>query len=241
MFFWHSAHSALRNAWDLLNRSSSTYVRFLSTSVQRAQGQEGCPAGARWPKMTDPLGRSSPGEINELLIWQQPHPLVFAEYEFRAPRSAPDARATLEKWRDVVRATADGVAIFAKQNERTGFFDLGPLIYVVSEDTSPNVAHNPAIEPPTSGSGWTTRALGWRGLQERFRRRGGRCADGLYAVYEGIPTDFWDTPTHTNFNDHSALVGLYGWLSQTANVSVDLAKATAEKVWTHWNITHCRG
>ena len=42
--------------------------------------------------MTDLLGRSAPGEVNELLIWQQPHPLVFAEYAYRA---AP-ARATLD-------------------------------------------------------------------------------------------------------------------------------------------------
>jgi hypothetical protein len=29
--------------------------------------------------MTDPTGRSTTGEINSLLIWQQPHPLYFAE------------------------------------------------------------------------------------------------------------------------------------------------------------------
>ncbi len=33
--------------------------------------------------MTDPTGRSAPGEINELLIWEEVHPLVFAEYEVR--------------------------------------------------------------------------------------------------------------------------------------------------------------
>ena len=103
MFFWHSAHWALWNNWDLLDRASGTYSRFLPTSIERAHVQQHYSAGARWSKMTDPTGRSAPGEINELLIWQQPHPLVFAEYEYRATRS----RATLEKWRDVVRATAD--------------------------------------------------------------------------------------------------------------------------------------
>ena len=48
--------------------------------------------------------------------------------------------------------------------------------------------------------------------------------DGLYAVYEGIPSDFWDTPTYTSS------MGLYGWLVQTADVNLDIAKTIAEKV-----------
>ena len=62
---------------------------------------------------------------------------------------------------------------------------------------------------------------------------------GLYAVYEGIPEDFWDTAEFTN--DHPALVGLHGWLPRTADVQLDIAKATAEKVWTSWNISNCWG
>ena len=41
MFFWHSAHWALWNNWDLLNRASGTYARFLASSIARAQVQEG--------------------------------------------------------------------------------------------------------------------------------------------------------------------------------------------------------
>ncbi|KAI0365991.1 hypothetical protein BV20DRAFT_982235 [Pilatotrama ljubarskyi] len=244
MFFWHSAHWALWNNWDLLNRASSVYSRFLPTAIQRAQVQQGYPIGARWSKMTDPSGRSAPGEINELLIWEQPHPLVFAEYEYRATRS----RATLEKWRDVVHETADWMAVYARRNASTGLFDLGPPMYVVSEDTSPNATRNPAFELAywrfglEHASTWMER-LGeevpsaWTEVKENLAPL--PIEDGLYAVYEGIPSDFWDTPTYTN--DHPALVGLYGWLPQTANVSLDMAKATAEKVWTSWNISNCWG
>ncbi|KAH9849663.1 Six-hairpin glycosidase-like protein [Lenzites betulinus] len=244
MFFWHSAHWALWNNWDLLNRASSAYSRFLPTALERAQVQQGYPQGARWSKMTDPTGRSAPGEINELLIWEQPHPLVFAEYEYRATGS----RATLEKWRDVVHATADWMAVYAQRNTSTGFFDLGPPMYVVSEDTSPNVTRNPAFELAywrfglDHASTWMER-LGeavpsaWTEVKENLAPL--PIEGGLYAVYEGIPSDFWDTPTFTN--DHPALVGLYGWLPQTANVSLDMAKATAEIVWTSWNISNCWG
>lgn len=244
MFFWHSAHWALWNNWDLLNRASSVYSRFLPTAIQRAQVQQGYPTGARWSKMTDPAGRSAPGEINELLIWEQPHPLVFAEYEFRATGS----KATLEKWHDVVRATADWMAVYAHRNTSTGFFDLGPPMYVVSEDTSPNVTRNPAFELAywrfglDHASTWMVRMgeavpAAWTEVKDNLAPL--PIEDGLYAVYEGIPSDFWDTPTFTN--DHPAMVGLYGWLPQTANVSLPMAKATAEKIWTSWNISNCWG
>ncbi|KAI0635047.1 Six-hairpin glycosidase-like protein [Trametes polyzona] len=244
MFFWHSAHWALWNNWDLLDRASSVYSRFLPTAIQRAQVQQGYPTGARWSKMTDPSGRSAPGEINELLIWEQPHPLVFAEYEYRARRS----RATLEKWRDVVHATADWMAVYAHRNKSTGFFDLGPPMYVVSEDTSPNATRNPAFELAYWRFGLDRASIWMERLGEEVPPAWTEVRDnlaplpsegGLYAVYEGIPSDFWDTPTFTN--DHPALVGLYGWLPRTGNVSLAMAKATAEKVWTSWNISNCWG
>ncbi|CDO74394.1 hypothetical protein BN946_scf184392.g5 [Trametes cinnabarina] len=200
MFFWHSAHWALWNNWDLLERASSVYARFLPTAIERAQVQQGYPI------------------------------------------------ATLEKWREVVHATADWMSVFAHKNTSTGFFDLGPPMYVVSEDTNPNVTRNPAFELAywrfglDHASTWLTR-LGedvpalWTEVKENLAPL--PIENGLYAVYEGIPNDFWDTPTYTN--DHPALVGLYGWLPRTANVSTDMAKATAEKVWTSWNISNCWG
>lgn len=122
MVFWHMAHWALWNNWDLVSGAGNTYSKFLKTSLQRAQVQQGFHSGARWSKMTDPYGRSAPGEINELLIWQQPHPLVFAEYEYRATGS----RDTLTKWQDVVNETANWMADFAWFNTSTGVYDLGP-------------------------------------------------------------------------------------------------------------------
>ena len=251
MFFWHSAHWALWNNWDLLDRASGVYSRFLASSIQRAQVQEHYSEGARWSKMTDPSGRSAPGEINELLIWQQPHPLVFAEYEYRAAVRRGDASAaseTLARWPDVVHATADWMAAFARRNASTGAFDLGPPMYVVSEDTAPNATRNPAFELAywrfglARAAEWVTR-LGEE-VPAAWTEVGAGLAPlpvegGLYAVYEGIPEDFWDTPTYTN--DHPALVGLYGWLPQTPGVNLEVAKATAEKVWTHWNISNCWG
>ena len=69
--------------FPLFSRSlPSTYTTFLPSSLLRASSMGY--SGARWPKMTDPTGRSAPGEINSLLIWQQPHPMYFAEIEYRS-------------------------------------------------------------------------------------------------------------------------------------------------------------
>ncbi|KAF8066644.1 Six-hairpin glycosidase-like protein [Lyophyllum atratum] len=244
MYFWHSAHWALWNNWDLLRRSSSIYARFLDSSIKRAQAQQGWAAGARWPKMTDPPGRSAPGQINNLLIWQQPHPLIFAVYEYRAF----PVRETLEKWRDVVRETANWMAAFAWHNTTTGVYDIGPPMYVVSEDTSPNVTQNPALELAYwrlglgIASTWMTE-LGedvpgeWTTVASKLAQL--PVDNGTYAVYEGIESNFWTDPEYTS--DHPALVGLHGWLPPTPGLNVMIAKATAEKVWTHWNITDCWG
>ncbi|THU93929.1 hypothetical protein K435DRAFT_967064 [Dendrothele bispora CBS 962.96] len=253
MYFWHSCHWALWNNWDLLSRSSSIYSRFLPSSLARAQIQQGWSSGARWPKMTDPSGRSSPGEINNLLIWQQPHPLMFATYELRSVSTDQEKKqAVLEKWEDVVRETANWMSAFAWWNESTSVYDLGPPMYVVSEDTSPNVTQNPAFELAYWKLGlgiaemWMNE-LGvdipsnWTDVKNNLAQLPLEQTDNgtFYKVYEGLEDDFWTDPEFTN--DHPALVGLYGWLPQTEDVDLSIAKATAEKVWVNWNISNCWG
>ncbi|KAJ3970382.1 Six-hairpin glycosidase-like protein [Lentinula raphanica] len=243
-YFWHCAHWALWNNWDLLHRSSGVYDRFLETSLIRAQVQQGWPTGARWPKMTDPSGRSSPGEINNLLIWEQPHPLVFAEYEYRAFPS----NATLFKWSQVLRATADWMSVFAWHNDSTEVYDLGPPMYVVAEDTAPNVTINPAFELAYwrlglgLAEGWMERMgeevpRNWSVVRENLAPL--PVENGTYAVYEGIEDDFWTDPEY--INDHPALVGLHGWLPETPGLNLTTAKLTAEKVWATWNFSNCWG
>lgn len=194
--------------------------------------------------MTDPTGRSAPGQINELLLWQQPHPLIFAEYEYRISPS----RATLMGWRDVVHATADWMADYAWWNETSGYYDLGPPMYVVSEDTAPNGTRNAAFELAywrlglQYASTWMER-LGeevpsqWTEVHAKLAPL--PVQNDLYAVYEGIPENFWTDKEYTN--DHPALTGLLGWLPSTPGLDTTVAKQTAEKVWTSWNITNCWG
>jgi hypothetical protein len=112
---WHLGHWARWGKWDLLERAiPGMYGRFLESSIQRAeeQGYE----GARWGKMSDPTGRSAPGEINSLLIWQQPHVMYFAEMEYREFGN----RETLGKWDELITRTAEFMVSFAWWNVSTG-------------------------------------------------------------------------------------------------------------------------
>lgn len=231
MYWWHSAHWALWNRWQLLDRSLGIYQSFLPSSRERASGQGYL--GARWPKMTDWRGAQSPGEINVLLIWEQPHPMLFAELDYRAH----PAGETLRKWQDVLFAAADFMASYAFWDSPTQRYVLGPPMYPMSENTDPLVTVNPAFEL----SYWRTGlriAQTWRqrlglGRDPQWDDVLGKLAalpvqDGYYVTYEGI-SDMW-----TEYNsEHPGLVGVYGWLPGDG-VDLETFGATAERVFAEW-------
>lgn len=245
MCFWHSMHFARWNRFGLLNRSMpGTYESFLESSYDRArlQGYK----GARWGKMTDPTGRSAPGEINSLLIWQQPHPMYFAEMQYR---SFPDS-ATLRAWDSILTATADFMASFAWLNASTGVYDLGPPLYPVSENTKPNATVNPTFELAYWRFGLDV-AIRWKQRQqlavppEWAAVRDGLAplpvVDGAYAVYEGIP-GMW-TDAQTTF-DHPAMAGVYGWLPPPASgapLNMTVVRNTAARIRDSWALDQSYG
>jgi hypothetical protein len=238
MYWWHGAHYALWNRWPLLERSLDVYRRFLPSARQRAaeQGYR----GARWPKMTDPSGRDAPGDINALLIWQQPHPTFFAELDYRAHPT----RDTLRRWREILFETADFLASYAFRDPGTGRYVLGPPMYPVSENTDPLVTTNPTFELSYWRFGLRI-AQAWRrrlGLAEHpeWELVLGNLAplpvqDGKYVLYEGVQ-DMWTRYNH----EHPAVIGPYGWLPGDG---VDLAtmRATSHQVAATWQLSNVWG
>lgn len=238
MYLWHGAHWALWDRWPLLNRSLGIYRRFLPSSRQRALEQGF--RGARWPKMTSPTGRESPHIINALLIWQQPHPMFFAELDYRAHPT----HETLEKWRDVLFEAADFMSSFAFWDDATQRYVLGPPIFLVSENTDPLITKNPTFELSQWRFGLRV-AQAWRerlGLlrEPRWDQVLHGLAplpaqEGVYVTYEGIP-DMW---THYNF-EHPGLIGVYGLLPGDG-VDLPTMRRTAEKVFAGWQFDHTWG
>lgn len=235
MTLWHLTHWARWGKWPLLNRSiPGIYERFLPTSIERASEQGY--AGTRWGKMSDPTGRSAPGEINSLLIWQQAHPFYFAELEYR---DFPTA-TTLKKWDGILTHSADFMASFAWWNTTTSVYDLGPPMYPVSENTAPNGTINPTFELAYWRYGLKI-ATEWKERQglvvpEAWMQVANNLAplpvfSETYSVYEGIP-NMWTEPV--TYSDHPAMIGIYGLLPPTPDVNVTIVRNTADKIAETW-------
>ncbi|KAM7222022.1 Six-hairpin glycosidase-like protein [Rhypophila decipiens] len=245
MILWNSLPFARWNHFPLLWRSlPDIYKRFLPSSITRARDMGY--SGARWGKMTDPTGRSAPGEINSLLIWQQPHPMYFAETEYR---SFPN-RTTLGRWDDIITETADYMASYAYFNSSTGVYDLGPPMYPVSENTNPNATLNPTFELAYWRFGldiairWKSRLNqtippAWLVVRDNIAPL--PVINNTYAVYEGIPQMWTDNAT---VNDHPAMAGIYGLLPPPASgppLNLTILQNTAAKIHDLWLLEESYG
>ncbi|KAH8684544.1 Six-hairpin glycosidase-like protein [Tricladium varicosporioides] len=247
MIPWHLLH------WHLWSKSSfiqksvpRVYTSFLESSKKRAakMGYK----GARWGKMSDPTGRSAPGEINSLLIWQQPHVMLFAEMEWR---NGEDKGEVLEKWANILDESAEFMVDFAWWNSTTARYDLGPPMYPVSENTNPNVTLNPTFELAYWSFGLQI-ASQWRKRQnlpvpEKWTHVLQHLSplpvkNGTYELYEGIP-NMWIDPI--SVTDHPALLGIFGLLptptNPALNFNLTILQGTAEKVSQVWDFKNLFG
>lgn len=238
MIWWHGVHYALWNRWPLLEKSLHVYSDFLPTSVKRAdeQGYQ----GARWPKCTANFDRDWPHPIHGMLIWQQPHPIYFAELDYRLHPTIE----TLEKWRDIVLESSQFMADFAYYEKSNDRYILGPPIYIVSENTKPENTFNPAFELGYWRFGLRT-AQEWR---ERLGlNRDPKCddvlkklaplpiADSVYITHENIE-NMWTKFTF----EHPALTGTYGMLPGDG-VDTLIFKKTLNKVISTWDFNRTWG
>jgi hypothetical protein len=157
-------------------------------------------------KSTGPNGNMVPGYVEHFLLWQQPHPIYFAELLYRARGD----RATLEKYREIVFETAKFMASFAAWDEATGRYVLGPPAIPMSElylDSIPT-SQNPALSLAYWDWGlevaqkWRQR-LGlepeprWDHIREHLSRLPTK--DGLYVELESSPESFTHLKSHFSF------------------------------------------
>jgi len=238
MIWWHGVHYALWNRWSLFDKCLHVYKDFLPNSILRAtkQGYK----GARWPKCTANFDREWPHPIHALLIWQQPHPIYFAELDYRLHPT----RETLEKWRDVVFKTAEFMADFAYYEKTNDRYILGPPMYIVSENTIPENTYNPSFELGYWRFGLRTAQV-WKerlGLSrdqkwdEVLKKLSPLPqVDGVYITYENIDS-MWTKFTF----EHPALIGTYGMLPGDG-VDTACFKRTLYKVISTWNFNRTWG
>ena len=240
MIWWHGVHYGLWNRMECFDNYLNVYKDFMPKALERAKSEGR--SGARWPKCTGNFNREWPGSAHAYLIWHEPHPIYFAEMQYRQ-KPAPE---TLEKWKDVVLNTADYMADYLFYDKKTKQYVLGPPVVVVSENTDPLQTINPIFELGYFRYGLRT-ALEWAdrlGLSEKRTRKWKEVlskmaplpvADGVYTTYEGIP-DMWTKYTY----EHPALTGVYGMLPGDG-VDQPTFKRTLEKVSKEWQFNRIWG
>ncbi|HYW69428.1 MAG TPA: hypothetical protein VE961_00245 [Pyrinomonadaceae bacterium] len=231
MHWWHTAHFALWNRLPLLEKSLAWYHSILSAARELAQSQGY--RGARWPKMVGPEGRDSPSPVGPLLIWQQPHPIFYAELCYL---SHPN-RATLRLYRDIVFETAEFMASFAYFESQRQRFVLGPPVIPAQENHPARETWNPTFELAywSFGLRIAQRWLARLGMEpnrewERITRQLSALPtrDGVYLAHENCPQTF----TERNY-DHPSMLGALGMLPGPG-VDRETMRRTLQRAMKDW-------
>jgi hypothetical protein len=232
MHYWHAAHFPLWNRTRLLEKSLWWYMSIMDKAEELAASQGY--RGARWPKMVAYDGLDSPSPIGPLLIWQQPHPLMYAELCYRAHPN----RQTLERYCDLVFKTADFMASYVIYDAKNDRYVLGPGLIPAQENHSPHIALNPTFELEywrfgLKIAGLWRRRLGlplkpkWEEIISKISKLPEK--DGVYLAHENCPDTF------TEFNqDHPSMLCALGMLPGSM-VDRDVMAATLDRVLSSWD------
>jgi hypothetical protein len=232
MHWWHSVHFTVWDRQKYFGKTMFLYYKILDGARARARRQGF--KGARWPKMIGPDGEDSPSSVGPLLIWQQPHPIYYAELSYRDDPTVD----TLRRWREIVVETAEFMASFAQYVQSRDQYVLGPVIKTVSENNPTETTLNPTWEV-------TAWRMGLRLAQTWLERLGQpRNAEwdrvlaklapapvekGVYLMQEGM-----DTYSEQWAWEHPALLGALGVLPGDG-IDLRTMAATARKVRETWD------
>ena len=140
MHWWHAVHFALWGKYELLEKGMPWYQNIMpmARSTAEMQGYK----GVRWPKMVGPDGREGPSGVGVFLIWQQPHPVYYAELLYRIHPN----QETLETYKEIVFESAEFMADYAHWDESGQRYVLGPPIIPAQESHPPKTTKNPTYE-----------------------------------------------------------------------------------------------
>ena len=231
MHWWHAAHFAAWGRLPLLERSLAWYRSILPGARRRAEAQGY--SGARWPKMVGPEGRDSPSPVGPLLIWQQPHPIFYAEL----CRRVRGDREALKRYGPLVFESAAFMASYAFADPKSQRYVLGPPVIPAQENHPPRETWNPTFELAYWAYGLNI-AQRWRELSGMKRNSDwddviSRLAplpaqNGVYLAHENCP----QTYSVRNF-DHPSMLGALGVLPGEG-VDRETMRRTLNKVMKEW-------
>jgi hypothetical protein len=234
MHYWHAAQFALWGRLPLLEKSLDYYQRILPRAKETARRQGY--RGARWPKMTGPTGAESPSSVGPFLVWQQPHPIYYAEL---VHRERP-GRATLERFKDVVFESAEFMASFTSWERDAARHVLGPTLQcaqvVFPKDRTVNCTYElvywrwglEAAQAWRERLGMPRETL-WDGVLGALARPA--LADGKYLFAESAPESYTD-PRWAR--DHPAVTAALGVLPGPG-IDKEAMRRTLDWVLAKWD------
>jgi hypothetical protein len=232
MHWWHAVHFALWDRLSLLEKSLPWYQSILpmAKATAKLQGYK----GVRWPKMASPDGRDSPSTVGVFLIWQQPHPIYYAELCYRAYKN----RETLERYRQIVFETAEFMASYPVWDANSQRFVLGPALIPAQESYGRDRARN--LNPTFELAYWywgLEIAQKWRqrlGLERSIKWDRVMRFLSRPTIRNGVYTGI-ETPPYTINRDHPSMVAALGFVPQTPLIDPNTMKQTLEHVLQTWN------
>ena len=234
MTWWHAAHWALWGRPEYVERLLDWYASVApkAKGIAQRQGFD----GIRWQKMTDNLGDETPSSVGAMLIWQQPHYIYFAEQLYRQKKDAK----TLNKYKDLLFATADFMASFAHYDEATKRYVLGPGLIPAQERFKAETTFNPPYELVYWK--WALNvAQQWR---ERLKMPRNKKWDEVMQQLSPLPvqegkylfaenaTDSYTNPEYRT--DHPSVLAALGVMPATGQVNHATMQQTFDWIWNTW-------
>jgi hypothetical protein len=235
MHWWHAVHFAQWGRTELMEKSLDWYFKVADKAKQiaRRQGFN----GLRWQKMTDNNGDESPSSVGAFLIWQQPHFIYMAEMLYR---SKPK-KEVLNKYKDLLFATADFMASFPSYVPRTKKYNLGKGLIPAQECFDAVTTFNPTYE--LAYWSWALqKAQEWRlrlGLtkNKKWDEIINNLAplpqlNNVYLATESTPDCY--EPNSKYLTDHPSVLGAYSSLPAANGLDTLIMKHTLDTVLKVW-------
>ena len=235
MHWWHAVHFAQWGRAELMEKSLDWYFKVAEKAklIAKRQGFD----GLRWQKMTDNEGDESPSSVGAFLIWQQPHFIYMAEMLYRSKPT----KEVLNKYKDLLFATADFMASFPSYDPKTKKYNLGKGLIPAQECFDAVTTFNPTYE--LAYWSWALqKAQEWKqrlGLprDKKWDEIINNLAplpqlNNVYLATESTPDCY--EPGSKYLTDHPAVLGAYSSLPAIHGLNTTIMKNTLDTVWKIW-------
>ena len=235
MHWWHAVHFAQWGRPALMEKSLDWYFTVAEKAklIAKRQGFD----GLRWQKMTDHSGDESPSSVGAFLIWQQPHFIYMVEMLYRSKPT----KQIINKYKELLFATADFMASFPSYNSQTKKYNLGKGLIPAQECFDAVTTYNPTYE--LAYWSWALNIV------QQWRIRSGLSrnkkwddiisnlallpqANGVYLATESTP-DCYETGSKY-LTDHPAVLAAYSTIPASNGLDTTIMKNTFNLVWKNW-------